>query len=103
MTEEKKDQSLSDIEKNKFYAALSYFWILSVYVYLIKRKSKFAQFHAKQGIVLFLASLVTFVPVFGQLLGLAILVFSVVGIVKANNGEWFKLPFVYELSKKVKF
>ena len=103
MTEEKKDYKNEDIEKNKTEAFLSYFWILSLYVYLVKKKSKFAQFHAKQGLVLFALSFATIVPFFGQLFGLVLLVVSVVGMIKAYNGEWYKIPFVYDLSKKIKF
>ncbi|PLX20440.1 hypothetical protein C0584_05885 [Candidatus Parcubacteria bacterium] len=103
MTEEKKEVLDQDIEKTKTMAMISYFWIASIYVYLFKKKSKFSQFHSKQGVVLFLLSFATVVPGFGQLLSLVIMFAMVWGAIKAYNGEWFKLPFVYDLSKKVKF
>ncbi len=99
MSEEKN----MDIEKNRTEAMLSYFWVVSLYIYLVKKKSKFAQFHAKQGLVLFALSFATIVPFFGQLLLLLLMVFSVAGIAKAHNGEWYKIPFIYELSKKINF
>jgi len=111
MTEEKSNNSSSnentrkDVEENKTVAALSYAWILCLVPLLGKRKSKFAQFHAKQGLVLFIielgASLVMWFPVFGQLLMLALLVVSVLGIIKALNGEWWKIPYLYDWSKKI--
>ena len=95
-----------DIEDNKTVAALSYVWILCLVPLLGKRKSKFAQFHAKQGLVLFIAelagTLVYWFPIFGQLLALALLVVSVIGIIKVLNGEWWKIPYVYDFSKKIK-
>ncbi len=97
-----KDQ---DVEANKTVAALSYFWILCLVPLLGKKDSKFAQFHAKQGLVLFIieviGGLVFWFPLFGQLLMLALVVISVMGIVKALNGEWWEIPFIYEWSKKI--
>lgn len=104
MPEEKKNASMdADINVNKAVAALSYAWILCLVPLLGKRKSKFAQFHAKQGFILFLISFVSWFPFFGQLFFLALTVVCVMGIIKALNGEWWKVPFIYEWSKKIKF
>ncbi len=102
---QKKPTHDKDVEDNKVMAALSYAWILFLVPLLGKRDSKFAQFHAKQGLVLFIieliASLLMWFPVFGQLIMLALLVVSVLGIIKALNGEWWKIPFIHEWSKKI--
>ncbi len=94
-----------DILENKTIAALSYAWILFLVPLLGKRDSKFAQFHAKQGLILFIIELVAgffmWFPIFGQLLMLALVLVSVLGIIKALNGEWWKMPVVYEWSKKI--
>ncbi|MCD4694008.1 hypothetical protein K8R62_01485 [bacterium] len=89
-----------DVEINKAVAALSYIWILFLIPLLLKRKSEFAQFHAKQGMMMFLLSLLTIIPLFGQLLFFVLLIVSVVSIVKVVNGEWWEIPFVYDWSKK---
>ncbi|HPL93320.1 MAG TPA: hypothetical protein PLB38_03500 [bacterium] len=48
-----------DIEKNKVMAILAYIiWLIP---YLGAKDSKFAMYHAKQGLVLFLASLALYV------------------------------------------
>ena len=95
----------SDVEKNKVMAALSYVWILCLVPLLGKRDSEFAQFHAKQGLVLFIieivASLLVWFPIIGQLVMLALLIVSVVGIVKALNGERWEIPYIYNWSKKI--
>lgn len=95
----------TDVEKNKQIAALSYVWILCLVPLLGKRDSEFAQFHAKQGLVLFaieiIASLFILFPIFGQLIMIGLLVVSVIGIVKTLNGERWKIPVIYEWSKKI--
>ncbi|MEK7097426.1 MAG: hypothetical protein AAB906_01100 [Patescibacteria group bacterium] len=96
----------TDVEENKTIAALSYVWILFLVQILGKRKSKFAQFHAKQGFILFvielIASLFMWFPIFGQLLMLALLIVAVMGFVKTLNGEWWEIPYIHEWSKKIK-
>jgi uncharacterized membrane protein len=98
-------QNNKDIEENKVMAALSYAWILCLVPLLGKKDSKYAQFHAKQGLILFIielaASLLLWFPFFGQLLMLALVVVSVIGIIKALNGEWWKIPYIYDWSKKI--
>ena len=107
MTQEKNNENSSDldVEANKNVAALSYLWVLCLVPLLGKKNSKFAQFHAKQGLILFIieliAGLVAWFPFFGQLFILILIVVAVMGIVRAYNGEWWKIPFVYEWSKKI--
>ena len=100
MPEDKKD-----IEDNKVLAAISYLWILCLVPLFLKRDSKFAQFHAKQGLVLFvlelLGSLVFWFPLFGQVLMLGLFVVAIFGAYKAINGEWYKIPYIYDFSKKI--
>jgi len=103
-TKEKKTND-PDIEANKTIAAFSYVWILCLVPLLSKRKSKFAQFHAKQGLILFgieiVGGLIYWVPLFGQLIFLALIIISVIGIIKALNGEWWEAPYIYNWSKKI--
>ena len=95
-----KDTKNKDVEENKLIAVLSYIWILFLIPLLLKKNSGFCQFHAKQGLVLFIGSLFCWLPIIGQVLGLVILIIAVIGIIKSYNGEYFKIPFVYEWSKK---
>ena len=93
-----------DIEDNKTVAALSYIWVLCLIPLLTKKRSKFAQFHAKQGLILFIAEIVGvfvfWIPLIGWALGIALLVVSIMGVLKTLNGEWWKIPYVYDWSKK---
>ncbi|MBM4402464.1 MAG: hypothetical protein FJ044_04430 [Candidatus Cloacimonetes bacterium] len=83
-------------------AALSYLWLLSVVILLVKKDSDYIKFHAKQGLVLFLASIVFwFIPVLGWMFQLVIAIGVVVGFIKALGGERFPLPLVADLAKKI--
>lgn len=97
----------ADVEDNKVFAALSYIWILCLIPLLLRRKSKFAQFHARQGLVLlifeFVVAILMWIPLFGQVLFLCALILSIVGFMKAIKGEWYELPGAYRWSKKFKF
>ncbi|MBI4812633.1 hypothetical protein HY798_04350 [Candidatus Falkowbacteria bacterium] len=90
-----------DVEANKVVAALSYVWILCLVPLLGKKNSEFAQFHAKQGFILFLISFLSWFPILGWLIGLVLIVVSVMGIIKALNGEKWEIPYVYNWSKKI--
>ena len=95
-----------DVELNKTVAALSYIWILCLVPLLAKKDSEYAQFHAKQGLVLFIVeivgSLFFWFPFFGQLLAMVLLIVSVIGVIKTLNGEWWEAPVIFEWSKKIK-
>lgn len=90
----------ADVHANKDFAALSYVWALSLCVLLLKRHSPFAQFHARQGFVLFLASIVFwFIPFVGRILELAVLAFAVIGFLAAAQGQWKELPLVFSFNR----
>jgi uncharacterized membrane protein len=91
-----------DIEDNKIVAALSYLGLLFLIPMLAKRESAFCQFHAKQGLVITVAGIVlSWIPFLGWLVGLALLVLDIIALVKTLSGEAWKVPFVYDLSKKI--
>jgi uncharacterized membrane protein len=96
----------SDIENNKIIALFAYIGILFLIPLLGAPNSKFARFHANQGIVYFLASLALglvctilgFIPVVGAIIGaiagLVDLVFMILGIYNAVTGKAKELPFI---------
>jgi uncharacterized membrane protein len=95
----------ADIKQNCKIAALSYIFILWLIPLLLRPHSKFAQFHAKQGLVIFvldvLVALVSWIPFFGQLLFLGMIALSALAFIRALSGQSWKIPYVYEWSKKV--
>lgn len=92
-------------------AAISYLWILSIIILLVKKDSDFVRFHARQGVVLFGVSVVLSIigiPLFFLLpviwlLDLVILVAVIVGFVQAFQGKRYKMPVVGDLAEKINF
>lgn len=91
-----------DIQANKVIAALAY--VIFFIPLLAARESKFAMYHANQGLVLFLGALVvnfvgTLIPIIGWFLivplgNLFILVLAIIGIINALQGTTKPLPLI---------
>jgi uncharacterized membrane protein len=94
--------SSEDIEKNKAVAILAY--ILFFVPLLAARESKFAMYHANQGLVLFLAAVIvnvlgSVIPFIGWFVilplgNLAVVVLVVLGIINVCKGEAKPLPLL---------
>jgi uncharacterized membrane protein len=97
--------------KDRILGAVSYLWILFLVPLVFYNKNKFAKFHAKQGLVLFLfeflAVLVGWIPFLGwfasMILGTAFAILSFIGVISALAGEKYKLPFIGKYAQKIKF
>ena len=113
-----------DMDEGKIFAFLAYF--LSIIGFLIvllaKKDNKFAMYHAKQSLVLFVASVVVFIargivsipllliPILGWavmallwFVGYAVvLVFVVLGIINALTGKEKPLPVIGGFADKIK-
>ncbi len=94
-----------DAANNKVYAIFAYFGILVLIPILAAPNSKFARFHANQGLVLFVAemilSVITFVSggmwivrILVNIGRIFALVLSILGIVAAAQGEEKELPVI---------
>jgi uncharacterized membrane protein len=94
---------------------LSYLGILALIPLLVEKEDREVQWHAKHGLVLFGAEIILFIvlgvlttiPILGcvisvlwLLLGLAILVFHIMCMVKGVNGERLTVPYVSEYADK---
>jgi len=94
-----------DVEENKTVAALSYLFILFLVPLLLKRESPFAQFHAKQGLVLciafFVGSFVFWVPLLGWGAFLFLVVVDVMALIKTLGGEAWEIPVIKDGVKKL--
>lgn len=103
------DYDPADIQQNKAMGILAYIsWLVLVPIFAAKG-SKFARFHANQGLVLAIAEIICWVvlgllgniPFIGWLFGiidgllsLVFVGFAVIGIVNASNGKVKELPIV---------
>jgi len=86
-------------QQERTLAALGYIWVLSI-VILLTQKKPFVHKHAKQGVLLFVGECIVFIPIIGWFLGwivsLIAIILAIVGIIKAWNGEEWKVPFIGE-------
>ena len=91
-------------------AIISYIGPLCLIPYLSKEKDDFVSFHAKQGLVLFIAEVATWAiawvfPFLGflmNLVSLAWLVFSIIGIINVVHKEKKQLPVIGSFAGKIK-
>ncbi|HMN19710.1 MAG TPA: hypothetical protein PKA31_03930 [Candidatus Moranbacteria bacterium] len=90
-----------DVSENKLWALLGYLGVLCLIPLLGRKESAFAQFHAKQGLVLLIGWVVSWFPVFGWVIGVIVLVFSIMGIINVLSGKKEKLPIVGDLAEKI--
>jgi fumarate reductase subunit D len=99
------DPEKKDIEDNKIVAALSYLNILFLIPLFLKRDSAFCQFHAKQGLVMLIIFLlggaIFWIPLFGWLLWILVVVADIVALIKALQGERYEIPVVGDWAKKI--
>lgn len=87
---------------SKLFAALSYLWLLSVVLLVLKKDDEFVKFHAKQGTVIFIASVILwFIPILGWMMQIAALIAAIIGFLKAYSGEKYKMPVVGDLAEKI--
>ena len=113
-----------EIDKGKGLAWLSYWGILFLVPLLAQRDNRYSQFHAKQGLALFILWIAWYI-VFGILLYLffsflpfisilftiifwlgivALAIIALIGFIQALMGKVWKLPFgIGDLAEKFKF
>ena len=99
----------ADAERNKVFALLAYIGPLFLVPLLAVPQSRFARYHTNQGVVLFLAALLTSIasvvmarlPLIGwlgsivsSLIGLCALVLMILGILNAVSGKCKPLPLI---------
>ena len=95
--------AVSNADTSKLFAGLSYFSFLFVLPYLFKGDDKFATYHAKQGLNLFIAGIIG--DIAGSMLGLgwavALARFYMIykGVGNAISGRKQPLPYIGNLFK----
>jgi uncharacterized membrane protein len=102
----------------KVMAALSYLGILFLIPLLAKKDSKFAMFHAKQGLVLFILEIILWIiewvlafSIVGILfigwiiwiIWIVLAIFSLIGLIQAFSGNYWKMPILAGWAASFKF
>ena len=102
------EYSPEEAEDGKALAAIGYLWILFFLPLVVKPENRFCRAHAKQALVLFIASallsLLSFavIPLFGVgLMPLLIFVLQIVALVKALQGQFWKIPGAWDIAEKI--
>jgi len=76
-------------------------WITGLIFFLIEKDSQFVKFHAMQSIITFGACVILgFIPVIGWIIWILALVLWILLMVKAYQGQKFKLPLIGDLAEK---
>jgi len=96
--------------KRELTAILSYLGILFLIPLLVAKDNDFDQFHARQGLVLFIAEVITAmfaaVPILGwigaPLLYIFWFVLIIIGIINVLEGKKKELPFIGQFADKFK-
>lgn len=98
-----------EIQEGKILAVIGYLGILCIVPLLLKKENKFAFYHGKQGLVLFIVEVAAFIlsviPFLGPLvLRLAFFVcglFSLWGIIQSLLGNYSRLFLVSDIADKI--
>ena len=98
-----------EIEEGRPFALLSYLWILCLVPLFLKRDNRFAVFHGKQGLVLFMGEVVTSIlgilPVGGWVIffaGSALFgILSLMGLLHVLLGNYWRMPAVGGIAEKI--
>ena len=90
-----------DVQENKLWAFLGYLGILCLIPLLAKKDSRFAQFHAKQGLVMLIGYFFVWIPIVGWLLGIVLFVFWIMAIISVFSGQMKPLPIIGDLAAKI--
>ena len=108
MSEAKTSQD-KEIREGKIYAVVAYWAFFCILPLMLKKDNKFAVYHGKQGLVLFVflvgGFIFSIIPFLGQLVGsLVFLIYLLAmfwGTIQALMGNYARIPIVSELAEKI--
>lgn len=99
----------SEVKEGIFFGVISYIGFFCIVTLILKKDNKFALYHAKQGLVLFVFEVVCFVlsiiPILAWLMKTAgFIVFiaaSLAGMYRAAKGKHIRIPVVSDIAEKI--
>ncbi|HNX69453.1 MAG TPA: hypothetical protein PLL75_01920 [Candidatus Omnitrophota bacterium] len=98
-----------EVQDAQFFAAIGYLSFLCFVPLILKKDNKFAHFHGKQALVLFIlelaAGILKVVPAIGDLVFTSSFVVlgivSLVGVVKVLMGEKWEIPVISDIAGRI--
>jgi len=102
------NNATKDIQEGKFFAVISYISFLCIITLLLKKDNKFALYHAKQGLVIFVFEVACFIlsaiPILG-LIGIVALcalgLISLWSILQTLMGNFHRVSLISDIADKV--
>jgi len=102
-------EEASEIKEGKIFAVVGYWLILCILPLILKRDNKFAAFHGKQGLVLFIFWVAGFIfsiiPVLGWIVYKMVLFIYLMlclwGTLSALMGKYSRIPIVADVADKI--
>ncbi|MBL7141668.1 hypothetical protein ISS21_01045 [Patescibacteria group bacterium] len=94
----------------RFLSAISYLGILCLAPIILKAKNDYVRFHARQGLVLFIAeiifTLIWIIPLVGWVIGfigwLLCFVLAIIGLIRTIAGREWIIPLLGKIAKKIR-
>jgi len=104
--EERQSHDIKEINEGKIFAVIGYLWIFCVIPLILKKENNFVLNHSRQGLVIFIGVVGTFVGsiVFDWLLRPGLFIFGVLslwGIIAALAGKDLRIPFIRDYADKI--
>jgi len=98
-----------DIQEGKFFAIISYFSFLCIVSLVLKKENRFALYHGKQGLVIFVfevgAFILSILPVFGgviRILGLIVFILlSLWCIMQVLMNNCNRIPVISDIADNI--
>ncbi len=112
--EKSKNETSTKKKEKDLTPVLSYIGILFLIPLLVSKDNAFAQFHVKQGLVLFIAEvatmLIAWIPVLGWFVGFITwilwiiwIILSFIGIMNVLGNKQVPLPIIGKFAERFKF
>lgn len=98
-----------EVNEGKIFAVVSYWFFLCILPFLLKKDNKFAVFHGKQGLALFIFLVAGFIfsiiPYLGwcvyRLVLFVYLILCLWGTLQALMGKYTRIPVVADFADKI--
>lgn len=98
-----------EVREGKIFAVISYWLFLCILPFMVKKDNRFAIFHAKQGLVLFIFLVAAFVcgniPFIGyltwRLLAFIYSIAALWGTIQALMGNYSRIPLISTIAGKI--
>ncbi len=95
--------------RSRIMAILSYIGILCFVPLLRNKDDEFVDFHAKQGLVIWMWSVLAIFAIYLPGIGtwlfsfstLAVIILSIIGVISASLNRAWKLPLIYSVSNRI--